>query len=74
MAERDLMKHPNQPENDSSAAEEEELGYVELADEVIAIVASLAALDVPGVVSMSTGFGRESVTFLGKRVWPRASV
>ena len=66
MAEQELKKYPNQPENDSSAAEEEELGYVELADEVIAIVASLAALDVPGVVSMSTGFREGISNFLGK--------
>ena len=68
MAEQDIKKYPNQPENDPSAAEEEEdLGYVELADEVIAIVASLAALDVPGVVSMSTGFREGISNFLGKK-------
>ena len=66
MAEQDIKKYPNQPENDPSAAEEEEdLGYVELADEVI--VASLAALDVPGVVSMSTGFREGISNFLGKK-------
>ena len=67
MAEQNVKKYPNQPENDPSAAEEEEVGYVELADEVIAIVASLAALDVPGVVSMSTGFREGISNFLGKK-------
>lgn len=67
MAEKELKKYPDQPENDPSAAEEEELGYVELADEVIAIVASLAALDVPGVISMSTGFREGISNFLGKK-------
>ena len=68
MAEKDIKKYADQPENDPSAAEEEEnLGYVELADEVIAIVASLAALDVPGVVSMSTGFREGISNFLGKK-------
>ena len=67
MAEQETKKYPDQPEKDTSVAEEEELGYVELADEVIAIVASLAALDVPGVVSMSTGFREGISNFLGGR-------
>ena len=47
--------------------DEEDLGYIELADDVIAIVASLAALDVPGVISMTTGFREELNNFLGKK-------
>jgi len=59
---------PNQTDAKISADdEEEELGYIELADDVIAIVASLAALDVPGVVSMSTGFREGISNFLGKK-------
>lgn len=59
---------PNQPETKLPAdEEEEELGYIELADDVIAIVASLAALDVPGVISMSTGFREGLSNFLGKK-------
>ena len=59
---------PNQPETKLPAdEEEEELGYIELADDVIAIVASLAALDVPGVVAMTTGFREELSNFLGKK-------
>jgi uncharacterized alkaline shock family protein YloU len=58
----------NQPETKLPAdEEEEELGYIELADDVIAIVASLAALDVPGVISMSTGFREGLSNFLGKK-------
>ena len=51
----------------AAAAEEEDLGYIELADDVIAIVASLAALDVPGVIGMSTGFREGISNFLGKK-------
>ena len=59
---------PNQPDTRTPVdEEEEELGYIELADDVIAIVASLAALDVPGVVSMSTGFREGLSNFLGKK-------
>ena len=59
---------PNQPDAKHLAdEEEEELGYIELADDVIAIVASLAALDVPGVISMSTGFREGISNFLGKK-------
>ncbi|MEE3381158.1 MAG: Asp23/Gls24 family envelope stress response protein [Succiniclasticum sp.] len=56
-------KTPAAPADDS----EEEVGYIEVADEVIAIVASLAALDVPGVVDMSTGFREGLSNFLGKK-------
>ena len=68
MAEQETRKYPDQPANNTqAAAEEEDLGYIELADEVIAIVASLAALDVPGVISMSTGFREGISNFLGKK-------
>ena len=68
MAEQEKRKYPDQPANNTqAAAEEEDLGYIELADEVIAIVASLAALDVPGVISMSTGFREGISNFLGKK-------
>ncbi len=53
--------------NPAPVPEEEELGYIELADDVIAIVASLAALDVPGVLDMSTGFREGISNFLGKK-------
>ena len=55
---------PAAPADDGSEAE---VGYIEVADEVIAIVASLAALDVPGVVDMSTGFREGLSNFLGKK-------
>ena len=47
--------------------EEDDVGYIEVADEVIGIVASLAALDVPGVIDMSTGFREGISNFLGKK-------
>lgn len=65
--EKGKKPYPNQPDMDSQAEEEENLGYIELADDVIAIVASLAALDVHGVVSMSTGFREGISNFLGKK-------
>ena len=59
---------PKQPDTKIPVDEDEEdLGYIELADDVIAIVASLAALDVPGVISMTTGFREELNNFLGKK-------
>ena len=59
---------PKQPDTKIPVDEDEEdLGYIELADDVIAIVASLAALDVPGVISMTTGFREELSNFLGKK-------
>ena len=59
---------PDQQKDTSARASgEEDLGYIELADDVIAIVASLAAMDVPGVVDMSTGFREGISNFLGKK-------
>ena len=37
--EKGKKPYPNQPDMDSQAEEEEDLGYIELADDVIAIVA-----------------------------------
>ncbi|MBQ9572677.1 MAG: Asp23/Gls24 family envelope stress response protein [Acidaminococcaceae bacterium] len=69
MADKDYTKaYPDRPADYSTADDgEEEIGYIELADDVIAIVASLAALDVPGVISMSTGFREGLSNFLGKK-------
>ena len=53
-------------ENPTGAQEEKEIGYIEVADEVISIVASLAAQEVPGVVGMSTGIREGISKFLGK--------
>jgi len=51
----------------SAESQEPEIGYIEVADEVIAIVATLAALDVPGVLEMSTGFREGISNFLGRK-------
>lgn len=42
------------------------IGYIEVAEEVISIVASLAACDVTGVAGMSTGFREGISKFFGK--------
>lgn len=44
----------------------EDIGEIHVADEVICIVASLAAQEVPGVYSMSGGLTDELNSFLGK--------
>lgn len=46
---------------------QDEIGYIELADEVLAIVAKLAALDVFGVLEMSSGFREGINNFFGKK-------
>lgn len=50
----------------SEKAPENGIGYIEVADEVISIVASLAACDVTGVAGMSTGFREGISKFFGK--------
>ncbi len=45
---------------------EEDIGAVQVADEVIRIMASLAAQEVPGVLSMSGGLAEELNKMLGK--------
>ncbi len=69
MADKELAKgKPDHSKNSpATVSEEEDLGYIELTDEVIAIVASLAAMDVPGVIDMSTGFREGISNFLGKK-------
>lgn len=59
----------NSYESVDEAMEEEkfeDVGDIRIADEVISIVASLAAQEVPGVVSMSGGFTDDINRFLGK--------
>lgn len=43
------------------------VGHVEIADEVIAIIAGTAALEIDGVVGMAGKFGGEIVEILGKK-------
>ncbi|MGI6263141.1 MAG: Asp23/Gls24 family envelope stress response protein [Succiniclasticum sp.] len=65
---RDQESGPEKIQEQSPAPpEEEDVGYIEVADEVIGIVASLAALDVPGVLDTSTGFREGISNFLGKK-------
>lgn len=68
-AERErLNKNSYKPEDDTLEEEEllENVGDIRIADEVISIVASLAAQEVPGVVSMSGGLTDGINSFLGK--------
>jgi uncharacterized alkaline shock family protein YloU len=57
---------PIQGKEDGDGNFEPSIGYIEVADEVISIVASLAACDVAGVVGMSTGFREGISKFFGK--------
>lgn len=69
-AERErLNKNSYKPEDDTLEEEEllEDVGDIRIADEVISIVASLAAQEVPGVVSMSGGLTDGINSFLGKK-------
>ncbi len=44
-----------------------EIGSIRIADEVVATVAGLAAIDVEGVASMSGGWGTDLVEKLGRK-------
>ena len=68
---RELDKSNEKKVQDTSAETEQEesledVGDIRIADEVICIVASLAAQEVPGVVSMSGGLTDGINHFLGK--------
>jgi len=68
---RELDKINEKKVQDTSAETEQEesledVGDIRIADEVICIVASLAAQEVPGVVSMSGGLTDGINHFLGK--------
>ena len=57
---------PVNPENKENDVPEEDVGDIRIADEVICIVASLAAQEVPGVLSMSGGLADGLSKLLGK--------
>lgn len=60
--------------DDAAEAEEQlpdEIGDVKVADEVISIVAGLAAQEVNGVIGMSGSFAEGLNEFLGKKSLPR---
>ncbi len=68
MEEKKLKANKNMADNAPDTEEEnlDEYGDIRIADEVICIVASLAAQEVPGVVSMSGGLTDGINRFLGK--------
>lgn len=62
-----VNKNSYQPDDDALDDEKlEDVGDIRIADEVISIVASLAAQEVPGVVSMSGGLSDGISRFIGK--------
>lgn len=65
---KDALKSKEQKAAEENSEEEnlDEYGDIRIADEVICIVASLAAQEVPGVVSMSGGLTDGINRFLGK--------
>ena len=65
---KDALKSKEQETAEENSEEEnlDEYGDIRIADEVICIVASLAAQEVPGVVSMSGGLTDGINRFLGK--------
>ncbi len=46
---------------------EEDIGYVRIADEVVAIIAALAATDVKGVAGMSSGIAGGKAEIMGRK-------
>ncbi len=64
MSEDEKLVNKNTPPNGSEPLEE--IGDIRVADEVISIVASLAAQEVNGVLCMSSGFREGLNEFLGK--------
>lgn len=53
-------------ENKKEVLDEEPSGDIKIADEVISIVASLAAQEVPGVLAMSGGLADDMAKLMGK--------
>ncbi len=69
MEEKNIKTHKNVAKATEDELEEQDLenyGDIRVADEVICIVASLAAQEVPGVISMSGGLTDGINRFLGK--------
>ena len=64
MSEDEKLVNKNTPPTDTEPVEE--IGDIRVADEVISIVASLAAQEVNGVLCMSSGFREGLNEFLGK--------
>ena len=54
-------------ERNTYTIQEEEIGQVQIADEVVAIIAGLAAMEVDGVSSMAGTSTRDRISKLGKK-------
>nr|WP_317282196.1 Asp23/Gls24 family envelope stress response protein [uncultured Sellimonas sp.] len=57
----------NKEERNTYTIQEEEIGQVQIADEVVAIIAGLAAMEVDGVSSMAGTATRELISKLGRK-------
>ena len=68
MADKEILQ-ANEKANEEAAggAAPEEIGDVQIADEVLSIVASLAAQEVEGVAGMNGGFAGDLSEFLGNK-------
>ena len=68
MAEAKIQKR-----NTYTIYDDEGIGTVQIADEVVAIIAGLAATEVDGVASMAGNITNELVSKLGMKIFPRVS-
>ena len=68
MAEAKIQKR-----NTYTIYDDEGIGTVQIADEVVAIIAGLAATEVDGVASMAGNITNELVSKLGIKIFPRVS-
>lgn len=60
-------------EHSEIASEEHtSLGTIRIADDVVKVIAGLAAIEIKGVAGMSGGFAGGIVEMLGKKTCPRA--
>ncbi len=66
MSEYKTFMNKNTAADDETNETTEEIGNIRVADEVVSIVASLAAQEIPGVHSMSGGLTDDINQFLGK--------
>ena len=52
----------------------DELGNIHISEEVLAVIAAAATLEVEGVGSLSANLGTDLAELLGKRTWRKGSI
>lgn len=67
IAEMEVLKMSKEEKNGYTIQSDENLGEIKIADEVVAIIAGLAATEVDGVSSMTGNATRELVSKLGMK-------